>query len=64
MSMKKPHPNGKRKRRNDVAPDSYVFSCRLTIAVVHQLRVQAEKEHRSMANLAAMLIETGLKGAI
>lgn len=59
--MKRNHPNGKRKRANDVADNKYVFSIRLPMTTVHRLRVQAQQEHRTMANLVAMLIETGLQ---
>ena len=58
--MNKKHPNGKRKRRNDVAFDSYVFSVRLKMPVMERLRAQAEKEQRTMANLVAVFVQAGL----
>ena len=54
------HPNGRRKRRNDVALDSYVFSVRLKMPVMARLRAQAEKEQRTMANLVAVFVQAGL----
>jgi hypothetical protein len=50
----------KKTRRNGKERDTEVFSVRLQKALVSRLRIAAEKDRRTMANLATVLIENGL----
>ena len=60
MARKPTLKNGHRKRPRDVGPEMYCMSVRIPTVIAKRLREQADKEHRPMANLAALFIQSGL----